>query len=369
MRTLGIYGPKQDEAEETAVASYIALSLPHLAQHFDCTVVSRQDAIDPVCFDYVLYHLSASVHTYHAHVAICKRPGPAVVHEHNCLQLYYALWPQLPDETQERILALFARRFGHRPHDLAEAQALADKLPDADRYSVDIGVETLFMNRLTAVITHSPFIRDLLRQRYPQIRVEMVNFMVTPFAAAQAAWARRQLGLSPSDFLFGVFGRIGEYKRVEQIILAWREWRDRPPTAKLLIMGKRQYDLCIPTDHDLMYADHVPDESQFDAFLAATDCAIQLRHPTLGETSGVVSKMLANGKRLILSETPYTAHYQQFARVVRVKPDADEIVGLVAAFQRVMLLPRLPLCYDPAYSPRACTDQWIELILCQDSNQ
>lgn len=369
MRTLGVYGPKSDEAEETAVASYIALSLPDLARHFDCVVVSRREVVDPSCFDYVLYHVSASIHTYHAHIALCKRPGPAIIHEHNCLQLYYELWPLLADENRKRILALFARRFGRTLQDLAEAQALADELPDADRYSIDVGVEALFMEKVTAAITHSPFISDLLRQRYPQTHVEMVNFMVAPFTAAQAVWARSQLGLERNDFLFGVFGRIGEYKRVEQIIRAWQQWHERPPTAKLLILGMRQYDIRIPACNGLIYLDHLPNESDFDAYLGAADCAVQLRHPTLGETSGVVSKLLANNKRLIISDTPYTTHYRRFPNVIQVRPDANEIESLVNVFREMMQLPRLPMIYDPAYSTSACIDRWADIILNHSANR
>lgn len=367
MKTLGVYGPAFDEAKETAVASYVANSLPHLSKYFDCTLVSRPNAATPWEFDHVLYHLSASIHTWHAHSALHERPGPAIIHEHNCLQLYYVIWDTLSDSLRDRIMGLFSQELGGSFSDLAEAQAAADGLPNTDRYCVDVGVEVIFMEQVTAAITHSIFIRDLLRERYPQTRTEMVPFMVEPFTLQEALWARKRLHLKPDDFLFGVFGRIGEYKRIEQIVCAWQTWQNRPQTAKLLILGMRQYDVEIPELENLIYIDYIPNEREFDAYLAAVDCGIQLRHPSLGETSGVISKMIANGKRLIVSDTPYTSDYQRLENVVRVRPDKDEIFNLMNAFQETIELPRLPLTYDPRFAPDMCVRRWVDIIVPRDT--
>jgi glycosyltransferase involved in cell wall biosynthesis len=361
MKTLGIYGPKP--AEQSAVANYITLSLPSLSRHFDCEVVSRYDLVHPSRFDYVLYQLSANTNTRHAHEALRQRAGPAIIHEHNFLELYYNLWNDLSDDIRDRILTMFTQKFRRTFQDIAEAQTFADMQPDMDRYSVDIGVEVIIMEHVTAVITHSPFIKDLLKLRYPQTYITVVPSMANPFTPAQATWAREQLGLNPDDFLFGVYGRIGEYKRVEQVIRGWQQWHDRPETAKLLILGSRQYEIDIPISKDLMYIDYIDDEGEFHAFMAAADCGVQLRHPTLGETSAVVSKMVANGKRLIISDTPYTAPYGKYENIVRVRPDDNEVQNLVTAFRRVIQLARLPLAYDQAYSPDSCTRRWAEIIL------
>lgn len=366
MKTLGVYGPKP--VEQSAVASYIALSLPALSKYFDCVHVSRYDTVDPDHFDYVLYHLSANVNSRHSHAALRQRAGPVIVHEHNCLEFYYTIWDDLTEDYRKRIISLFSKKFGRFFKDLAEAQAFADETPGMDRYNVDIGVEAIFMEQATAAITHSPFIRDLLQVRYPQTHIEMVPLMAAPFTSEQVVWARKRLGLHPDDLVFGMFGRIGEYKRAEQVIHAWQQWNDRPLNAKLLILGKRQYAIDIPVSNNMIYMDYVVDDGEFDAFLATADCAVQLRYPTLGETSGVVSKMIANNKRLIISDTPYTAHYQQYPNIIRVRPDSDEIQNLLVAFRQIAQLPRLPMIYDSAYSPASCTSRWAEIILSYSIN-
>ena len=109
--------------------------------------------------------------------------------------------------------------------------------------------------------------------------------------------------------------------------------------------------------------DYVPEESKFNAFLAAADCGVQLRHPTLGETSGVVSKLFANGERLILSDTLYTSPYAQYNNVIRVKPDKDEVENLVKCFQKIIEQPRLSPIFNRDYLPEICVSQWVDIIL------
>ena len=84
----------------------IDLTLKELKHYFHCTHVSNRDWVDPTRFDYVLYHIGGSSRHDCAFKALRKRPGPAIIHEHNCLSYYYEAWPNVPDYEQNQLLSL-----------------------------------------------------------------------------------------------------------------------------------------------------------------------------------------------------------------------------------------------------------------------
>lgn len=361
MPTLGIYGPKHPE--HSGVANYIELTLKGLGRFFECYHVDNNDWSPPDLFDYVLYHVGGSSKHLAVFRALGLRRGPAIIHEHNCLSFYYEAWPSLTDDARANFLKHVSKVLSKEFCDLNELYAFLDRHPIYDRWSAEVFSESFFMDNVTIAITHSPIVRDLLRGRYPSSIVETLPYPVRPFNPKNSSWARQVLGLKSKDFLFGSFGFIGQYKRVEKIIEAWMAWQDRPPWVKLLILGERQYPIQIPVSSNLVYIDYVDNEDIFDAYLGALDCAIQLRYPTLGETSSVVSKMLANSRPVIISKTEYTAHYEQNQCMIQVCPDENEVLNLVASFRQLIQQPRFPSRHLWWHSPEVFTKQISDLIL------
>ncbi|HEX2095583.1 MAG TPA: hypothetical protein VHG28_24515 [Longimicrobiaceae bacterium] len=360
MRTLGIYGPKFPE--RSGVANYTDRLEAELSRRYRCVRVSNDDWVDPSVFDRTLYQVGASIRHHCAFRALRLRPGPAVVHEHNCLSYYYEAWPLLEEEEREEFLRHLSGALGRGFDSLPGVLSCLDALADPDRYGADVGIEALFMRRITGAVVHSPYVASLLRSRYPGVRVETLPFMTTPLQAAAGERIRERLGLSAGDHLFGVFGFIGEYKRIEKVLAAWYGWTDRPAGTRLVIVGQRQYEVEVPVSPHCLYLDYLPDEEEFDAYLAAADCGVQLRHPTLGETSAVVSRLLANGRRVILSRTPFTSPYRRSSRVIRIPPDEREVPALIEAFRHVARLPRPPLRYNPAHHLTAYVRRLVPLI-------
>jgi glycosyltransferase involved in cell wall biosynthesis len=343
------------------------MMLKELDQYFQCVHVCNRDWIHPASFDCALYHIGASSRHHCAFKALRARRAPVIIHEHNCLSYYYETWEEMSLEEKYEFLEHVSARFARRFSDLADFQEFLDLRASPDRYGADVAIEALFIKRASILITHSPYVAGGLRRRYPRAVIRAIPFMVEPLSSAAGNRARRRLGLGPNEFLFGTFGFIGEYKRIEKILTAWCKWHNRPSWVKLLIVGQRQYNLAIPRSGDVIYLDYVKDEGEFDAYLAAADCAIQLRHPTLGETSAIISKLVANSKRLIASETPYTQAYARYDTVIRVPPDKNEVANLSSAYRRVIQLQRTPMRYDLAHAPSACVRRLINLIRRSDT--
>jgi glycosyltransferase involved in cell wall biosynthesis len=75
----------------------------------------------------------------------------------------------------------------------------------------------------------------------------------------------------------------------------------------------------------------VPDLVTFMAYIAATDIAINLRYPTVGETSGSLLRVMAGGVPAIVTDAGW---YQELPEgtCLKLPPEADE-AALAAALQ------------------------------------
>lgn len=356
--TLGVYGP--GPGEPSGVAAYSVVLERGLARDFDCVHVSNTDWIPPGEFDYVLYHVGGSARHHCAFEALDARPGPAIIHEPNCLSYYYESWQQLSAAKRAAVLSLFSAAFGKRFGDLPEVLRFLRAHPDFDEWSADVGSELLYLNQVTTAMVHSRFTAEHLKGRWPGPAVTIPQ-SVPPLSRGDGERMRERLGVGAADLLVGSFGFIGSYKRLDKVLAAWRAWDGKPAGARLLIVGQRLAGPAIPAWRDVIYQGYASDDD-FRACLAAADFAVQLRHPTLGETSSVITSQIANGQLVVVSDTPHTAELAG-DDVIRVKPDDDEVKNLTEAFGslagRVLATApqrRRRMRYDRRYEARHCAN-------------
>ncbi|RMI28450.1 glycosyltransferase family protein [Nocardia stercoris] len=355
-RTLGIYGPQP--WEPSGVAKYIAESVPHLLRHF--TPVPAGSEADPYTFDRVLYHLGNNDMHHSAFRALRRRPGPVVLHEFNVLNYYYQAWDRLDADEHEYVLRALGASLGTTFEDSGALDRFWRARPDTDRYSLNAGIEAQAVQSATCVLVHHPAVAALLQQRFTGHDIRVIPFPVTPIAGEDPALVRQRFEIPSDAVVFGSFGYIGEYKRIESLLTAWCAWPGRPTNAVLLLVGALQYGLEIPPDRSIRHIDH-PDDTDFDQLLLAVDCAVQLRGPWLGESSGPVSALLAHNRPAILSDVP--AFCTDSDHVTHIPGGSAEIDCLVRALADHYYRPSLGIGgFDTAYSWSAWAEQVAAIV-------
>ncbi|RPH55629.1 glycosyltransferase [bacterium] len=120
--------------------------------------------------------------------------------------------------------------------------------------------------------------------------------------------ARAALGVEPGTFAVATFGFLTASKRPEVLLRAFARLRREVPDARLLIVGEvsPHYDFARVFTPDLQAGVTVTgrlDLEHFLLYMRAVDVAVNLRHPTAGETSGTVIRLLGMGKPLIVNNT------------------------------------------------------------------
>jgi glycosyltransferase involved in cell wall biosynthesis len=138
------------------------------------------------------------------------------------------------------------------------------------------------------------------------------------------------------DPLIGCFGFLNMNKRIPQLLEAFAAFRRDRPGARLLLVGgagerfdvgRRLERLGLTEGVDRL--DYVPEERMW-SLMAACDVLVNLRYPTMGETSGSVIRALSLGKPLVVSDVGWFAELPDDA-VLKVPVDEHEVDVIRAA--------------------------------------
>jgi glycosyltransferase involved in cell wall biosynthesis len=137
----------------------------------------------------------------------------------------------------------------------------------------------------------------------------------------------------------GCFGVVNSSKRIPELLRAFADVRRRHPDATLLLVGPTSpgFDLDrrlqrLGLEGDGLVREGWVDERRLWALMAGVDACVNLRHPTMGETSGSVVRALSLGKPLVVSETGWFGELPRDVALA-VPVDEHEVETLTAALE------------------------------------
>jgi len=138
------------------------------------------------------------------------------------------------------------------------------------------------------------------------------------------------------DPLIGCFGFLNMNKRIPQLLEAFASLRRTRPGAKLLLVGAagERFDVGrrlerLGLTEGVERLDYVP-EARMWSLMAACDVLVNLRYPTMGETSGSVIRALSLGRPLVVSDVGWFSELPDDV-VLKVPVDEYEVATLEAA--------------------------------------
>ena len=309
----------------SGIADYSAELLPHLAEHCEIELVVDEGfqpdpelvrgfavhdhralpaLLEQERFDAVLYQLGNN-RDYHTGIyrALLAHPGVVVLHE---LVLHHLV----------RDLTLFAGEPGSYVGEMRYAygrtgEAMARRCV-ATGVPLDPWSYPLFERAADAsrgLIVHNRFACDRVLAARPLARIAVVphHLSLDALPEVSAEQARAALGIAPGAFAVATFGFVTAAKRPGVLLRAFARLRREVPHARLLIVGEvsPHYDFAGDFAPELRGGGEVTGRLGLDRFLLhmqACDVAVNLRHPTAGETSGTVVRLLGLGKPLIVSD-------------------------------------------------------------------
>jgi glycosyltransferase involved in cell wall biosynthesis len=341
----------------SGIADYSAAVLEHLAKRVEVEVfveslegaddgpglpMRRLRDLRPERFDAVVHHLGNNS-DFHRELyrSAWQHRGVIVLHDYNIHPFLNAAFLDTREEDVYRqALEQSHGDEGRRHFEAIKARA---EVPDVWRYPASAAIAK--RSRLT--IVHSAWVAGQLEG--------VANVSVIPHGAAprpvlgpeESRAARSRLGLREDGFVLGVFGFMHRQKRLPSVLAACRRLHDRGFPLTLLVVGQsadEQLDLAAAIAehgaHDFTRTTGYVDDAAFWKHLDVCDVVLNLRHPSMGESSGTLMRALGSGKAAIVSD------HAQFAELPdavcwKVETGPGEVAELEACLAKLLAEPEL----------------------------
>jgi glycosyltransferase involved in cell wall biosynthesis len=312
---------------------------PALATRFACRTLAELDERAAAAFDLVVYQLGNSAPHHEAgYRKALAIPGVVVLHETMLHHLVRGLTLARGDASGYREEMRYAAG--------RSGEAAAQRLLDT-HYPVDTWSYPLFerlVDRSLGVIVHSAYARDRVLASRPLARVERMPMGIDlernrPLSPEERSRMRRGLGIGDDELLIASFGFVTPQKRLEPALLAFAKLRSELPRARFAIVGEvsPHFDLdelLARTTREGVTLVGRAGAGEFADWMAGADIAVNLRHPTGGETSASFLRLLAFGKPVLVNRTGSFAEVPEGA-CCHVPLDAAEEATIEALFGRL----------------------------------
>jgi glycosyltransferase involved in cell wall biosynthesis/SAM-dependent methyltransferase len=343
----------------SGIADYSEALLPELARHADIDVFiedcepagrelrervrvrhwrefEEEQARRP--YDSILYHIGNNpLHVYIYDLAV-RIPGVLMLHEFN---LHYLLadvtivrqdWDGYFRELEYNVGAgALERAAGVRRGEIE---------PD---YS-GVAMNRRLLENSRAAIVHSGYMARLIRDAGFSLPLAGIpHGVAAPPDEREAARARLGLDHQPT---VGAFGFLKPYKRIRSAIQALSRLVPWFPDIQLLLVGEEHphYPLR-PLVRELGLDEHVRIPgfvglNEFISSMSACDVCLNLRCPTVGESSGSLLREMALGRAVIVSDLGSYAELPDDA-CIKLPPGDIEVEWLVEYLRALLNDPGL----------------------------
>ncbi len=342
--------------EHSGVADYSAELIPELVRFYELElIVDRTIVNDPWIkskfpirdivwfrenahrFDRILYQLGNS--PFHKHIFELLQQFPGVVTLHDFFLGNVLSWMESVQFKPEAFRQALYESHGYRA-----LMALAQE--GAEATCVRYPCNKLVLDHATSVIVHSQYAVDEAKRWYgpnaahtwhriPQIRG------VTPRAGRTES--RRCLAIGEDSFVVCSFGFLHPFKLNHRLLEAWLSSpQARDERCNLIFVGENHGG---PYGNGLLERieaagreDRVRitgwvSQGEFRMYLAAADCAVQLRTSSRGESPGAVLDTLYHGLPTIVNANGPMAEYPDDV-LIKLSDNFDD-AELIESLERI----------------------------------
>jgi glycosyltransferase involved in cell wall biosynthesis/SAM-dependent methyltransferase len=286
----------------SGIADYSEALIGELRRHAELRVFSSAPAhFDPASFDLTVYQLGNNPHHEFVYVAALAWPGVVVMHESNLHHLVADMtiarsdWDAYVDECEY--------------NGGAEARAFAERVR-----ALEVGPDYTGLPMTRRILESARGL--IVHSRHMEQEMRQAGFTGPIAVIPHGAWIpagdrggyRDRLGLDETTPLIGIFGFLKPYKRIAESLRAFRRLVRVVPNARMILVGEPHPELPLEAMiRAMQLSGHVrllgfAPPKEFVGYLSACDIVLNLRYPTVGESSGTLLRSLGLGKAVLVSD-------------------------------------------------------------------
>jgi glycosyltransferase involved in cell wall biosynthesis len=334
--------------DPSGIADYAEELLPYLARHWNVTlcadgpvapaladafavVDARDEAAARAALseaDAVVYHLGNNPAHLGAYRALQRHPGLVVLHDASLAHLVIHA-THLAGRT-DRLFAELRAQHGDAAAEAVRRHFYLHEPAPWDVAPLRFPLLGRALAAARAALVHSRFAAAEVRRAAPALPVEVVEHHALPPPAGVAPAPRAP----DAPVVFCTAGYLTPAKHVDVVLAALARLRGRVPFRYRLVGALAPGFALQGLVRDRGLLDHVDlvgrvSKERLYAELAAADVCVNLRHPTTGETSGIVQRALAAGRPVVVSDVGWFAELPD-AAAAKVPVGEGEVPALAA---------------------------------------
>jgi glycosyltransferase involved in cell wall biosynthesis len=326
--------------DRSGIADYSAHLLPPLQERVDVRVAKRNRRHPRGC-DLALYHIGNNPEA-HGWIVEAFRKHPGIVVLHDVVLHHLVAGMTIARDRPGGYLDAMQRESGVVGRLLAHGVVDGLLQPLWEDRAADFPLTMWVVEPATGIIVHSHFAEKWVRE---------LGFTGSVWRIPMPAWQIPAVASEAKrpDVVIGCFGHMNTAKRIPQLLDAFARLVLRRPRARLILAGSQSPWLDLERllearnlGDSVVHYDYLAEETLWQ-LIADSDVLVNLRSPTMGETSAMVVRALSLGKPIVVSDVGWFSELPDEV-AVKIPVDERETEALVHALEQ--------LAGDAAYRER-----------------
>jgi len=311
----------------SGIADYSEALIASMKPLADLDIFSGDDpSFDPARYDIAVYHVGNNGFHGFVYETALKHPGVVVMHESNLHHLIADITIKRGD--WDAYVRECEYEGGAPAREFAEKVRRLEVGPDYE----GVRMTKRLLESAKGVIVHSRFMQDEIRA---------AGYAGPCAVIPHGAWIpqadrntfRYKLGLDELTPLIGIFGFLKPYKRIAESLRAFRRLIRLVPQAKMILVGEPHPEFPLEAmirsmglSANVRILGFAPIED-FVGYLGACDIVLNLRFPTVGESSGTLLRSLGLGKAVLVSNIGSFAEFpDDVCMKIPVGPGEEDLI-------------------------------------------
>ncbi len=327
---------------KTGISDYTEEMLSALSGHFDIdlyiekgyqpenknilsqfkTIPFDADSFDPSVYSEIIYHIG-NYYDGHRYIyeSLKKFPGIVVLHDYVLQGFYAERYDATGDFEQYKKLQI--KYYGQTGEEIATWISDNSRIPIWEsNEAFDFPLNEEIVEYAKGIIVHSDFIKQRIQAKSgkPVVKIHHHGHEIREFDRNAI---RQGLGVNRNEILLCSAGFVNKNKRYNKIFSALSKVKGFK--FKYVIAGLDRGNILenyISGDYDIIRKGHLLIR-ELEALISASDICINLRYPTMGESSGSLLRMMGYGKPVLVTNYGSYADFPDYC-VLKINPDIDE---------------------------------------------
>lgn len=278
-------------------------------------------------YDLLIYQMGNNVY-FHLYMLDLIKEYPGIVHLHDMVLHHLMGWITWMQGDLNGYLGLLSKWYGDKVSFLCHEMIKIGVMPWDSEIVIDIPLFNEFLQYADACIVNSEFAKKKVKAAFPNLSVYKITHVLKgmPIIRENDRDKTQELNI-------GVFGGIEPNKNVDIILESFSKLIHKYTAWRLHIVGEiaekcrhvAELSEKLGIRERVVFYGRLSDEN-FKKRLSEMDLVISLRYPTMGETSGVVTRAMQMGIPVIVNNVGWYAELPDFVDKVPVQKMSENLL-------------------------------------------